>query len=294
MAAVGSHRQMTKRRLSANYAPQMPLLPPAPGLTIIALLAAATASLAADRTAPGPRTNPPAPARMDEALVDLARTCPGVIIDLRYATARNLTGRAIYSPGARALLRLSVAERLNRAQQLLQSKGFGLKVWDAYRPPWAQHVLWNAVRNPAYVVQPSETGSLHGWGAAVDVTLVDLRGREVRMPTDFDAFSEAARYDYAGKDAEVASNLKTLQSAMAQAGFRHIRDEWWHYSARTLGFGGPIDTPLSGPPPEELANAESAAAASEDDSAASSKATPRKKQRTQSRALFPKRPEENL
>lgn len=186
-------------------------------------------------------------ARFEEPLVDLRRACPGVVLELRYASARNITGKPIYPAGSRAMLRKSVAERLNRAQEFLRDRGFSLKVWDAYRPASVQKLLWNAVRNPAYVVEPSSTGSLHTWGAAVDVTLVDVRGREARMPTDFDAFSELARYDYKGKDPEIAFNLSTLKRAMAEAGFRHIRDEWWHYSVGNEPGFGPIEYPLVDP-----------------------------------------------
>jgi len=165
-----------------------------------------------------------------EPLVDIAKSCPGIQIELRYATPRNITGKPIYPEKARALVLPNVAAKLNRAQRTLQAFGFGLKVWDAYRPKWAQQALWNAVRNPSYVVEPIGFGSLHSWGAAVDVTLVDLDGREARMPTDYDDFTAAARYEYAGGDTEIAANLNALKHAMAEAGFQHIRDEWWHYS----------------------------------------------------------------
>jgi D-alanyl-D-alanine dipeptidase len=215
------------------------------------------------------------------------RFCPGVVSEQRYATSRNITGKPIYPAGAHALLRRSVAERLNRAQQFVQDRGFSLKVWDAYRPASAHRQLWNAVRNPAYVVAPSASGSLHGWGAAVDVTLVDFRGREVRMPTDFDAFSDAAGYDYHGKDPEIAFNLGTLKRAMSEAGFRHIRDEWWHYSvANGLGLG-PIEVPLVREN-EELARAENDTAA-----AVRKKPQPRL-DRPQFRPLFPPRAGETL
>lgn len=166
-----------------------------------------------------------------EPLVDISKACPGIQIELRYATDRNVTGQPIYPRNARALVLPNVAAKLNLANRALQALGYQLKVWDAYRPKWAQQALWNAVRNRAYVVEPVGFGSLHSWGAAVDVTLVDLDGRPVRMPTDYDDFTAAARYNYVGGDAEIAANLNALEKAMADAGFQHIRDEWWHYSA---------------------------------------------------------------
>ena len=251
------------------------------------LLLALCAALPAMAAPPVKKSVPPRrliAARFEEPLVEVRRACPGVIVDLRYATARNITGKPIYPAGARALLRRSVAERLNRAQEFLHARGYGLKVWDAYRPAAVQKLLWNAVRNPAYVVEPSSTGSLHNWGAAVDVTLVDLRGREARMPTDFDAFREAARYDYRGNDPEIASNLATLKRAMADAGFRHICDEWWHYSIGNEPGFGPLEVPL-------VDASARIAKADADEPAASS---PAKKKTRAGRPLFPTRSPESL
>jgi len=255
---------------------RFPFLP-----VLFAVLCASTLPARAQTAALPPRVS------VTEPLVDLSRACPGVVIELRYATARNVTGKPIYPPGARALLRRSVAERLNRAQKFVENRGFALKVWDAYRPPAVQKLLWEAIRDPAYVVEPSATGSLHGWGAAVDVTLVDFRGREARMPTDFDAFSAAARYDYKGGDPEIAFNLSTLQRAMAEAGFRHIRDEWWHYSVAEVRGYGPIDVPLAEP---------SAALADADEPARPKTAEPaaQKRKPRPSKLLFPPRPGETL
>lgn len=254
-------------------------MPPACCLLAATLLALAPLAAAQGRATPGSASR----AVFEDPIVDVSKACPGVVIDLRYATARNITGKPIYPAGARALLRQSVAERLRRAQAFLEDRGFGLKLWDAYRPPAVQRILWNAVRNKAYVVEPSAVGSLHGWGAAVDVTLVDLRGREVRMPTDFDSFSDAAKYEYKGDDPEIAFNLQQLKRAMAEAGFRHIRDEWWHYSVPTLpGGGGPIDIPLTGALPGERK-------APEEKSAIASTEKPARKKAAPSRQLFPSR-----
>lgn len=195
----------------------------------------------------------PTPSRKDEPLVDISVFCPGVVIDLRYASTRNLTGKPIYPEGSAAWIRRGVADQINAAQAYLKERGFGLKVWDAYRPPWAQKVLWDAVRNPHFVVEPTALGSMHAWGVAVDVTLVDAYGRQVKMPTDFDSFTPEARYDYRGKDPTIAYNLSVLKKAMAQAGFRHIRDEWWHYSSKDSNEYGPLTTSLKSKQPKPVA-----------------------------------------
>jgi D-alanyl-D-alanine dipeptidase len=232
----------------------------------------------------------PLPAAFGDPLVEVKQACPGVVVELRYATARNITGQPIYPAGARALLRRNVAERLNQAQRFVQEQGFGIKVWDAYRPASVQRLLWQAVRNPAYVVEPSDTGSLHGWGAAVDVTLVDARKREVRMPTDFDSFSAAARYDYCGGDPEIAANLSVLKRAMTAAGFRHIRDEWWHYSEGNAAGSGPIEASLA---PAPVKVAKTAPAKAPKPKAAKVAAVVKKKPRV-GRVLFAPRPGETL
>lgn len=179
-----------------------------------------------------------------EPMVDVAQVCPSIVIELRYATARNVTGKPIYPPNARCLLRRSVAERLKKAQTELRTRKLGLKIWDAYRPAWAQRILWEAVRNPEYVGEPARGGSLHTFGAGVDVTLVDAKGREMRMPTDFDDFSPAAGRIYRGKDQVVAANLRTLQGAMSRAGFWVLRDEWWHFVSEDVKSFGPVDITL--------------------------------------------------
>ncbi len=179
-----------------------------------------------------------------EPMVEVSQVCPSIVIDLRYATARNITGQAIYPANARCLLRRSVAQRLKKAQEELQTQKLGLKIWDAYRPAWAQRVLWEAVRNPEFVGEPSRGGSLHTYGVGVDVTLVDAKGRELAMPTDFDDFSPAAGRVYRGKDPVVSANLRTLQKAMTGAGFWTLRDEWWHFVSEDAIAFGPVDMPL--------------------------------------------------
>ena len=186
----------------------------------------------------------PPPDLRGEPMVEVAAVCPSIVIELRYATARNVTGQPIYPPNARCLLRRSVALRLKKAQEELQTHKVGLKIWDAYRPKWAQQILWDTIPNREYVGEPARGGSLHSFGAGVDVTLVDAKGREMPMPTDFDDFSPAASRTYRGKDPVIAANLRTLQTAMAHAGFWVLRDEWWHFVSEDVKSFAPIDVPL--------------------------------------------------
>ncbi|MCE9611744.1 MAG: M15 family metallopeptidase [Chthoniobacter sp.] len=202
----------------------------------------------AEEKARAVKVQPKLGSRKDEPMVDVAQVCPTIVIELRYATARNVTGKPIYPANARCLVRRSVAERLKKAQEELQTLKLRLKIWDAYRPAWAQQVLWDAIKNPEYVGEPSRGGSLHTFGAGVDVTLVDARGRELKMPTDFDDFTPAASTRYRGTDPVIATNLHTLQRAMSQAGFWVLRDEWWHFVSEDVKGFAPIDYPLTPEP----------------------------------------------
>ena len=162
-------------------------------------------------------------------LVDVREFDKTIVVELRYAGTRNIAGRALYPPKLPALVRPSVARKLAYAQSLLRPRGFGLKIWDAYRPPNAHEQLWQLSPNNKYVADPKSGGSLHTWGVAIDATLVDLEGNEVAMPTDFDEFKPAATLYYAGPDALVRRHLRFLQAALARAGFYGLRTEWWHF-----------------------------------------------------------------
>jgi D-alanyl-D-alanine dipeptidase len=179
----------------------------------------------------------------DEPLVDLKTFAPTILIDLRYATNRNFTHRKIYPDGTLCLVRRGVAERLRFAQSILKQRGYGLKVWDAYRTPEAQRALFNFAKNRHFVADPERT-ALHTWGVAVDATLVDAKGREVPMPTDFDEFSDASSIHYVGTNALIAQNLRMLQGAMGSAGFYGVRTEWWHFTAKNWNDYGPIKPDL--------------------------------------------------
>ena len=165
-------------------------------------------------------------------LVDIKTVDPTILVELRYATADNIIGHPLYQPDMPALVRPTTARRLARAQSYLRAHGCGLKLWDAYRPVAAQMQLWQKTHDGSYVADPYDgNGSLHTWGVAVDATLVDEHGRELKMPSHFDEFSKAAKLHYNGDDPEVKSHLRLLQAAMRHGGFYGTPTEWWHFVA---------------------------------------------------------------
>lgn len=160
-------------------------------------------------------------------LVDIGAANSDIIIDLPYATSNNFTGKAVYDFN-RALLRRPAYEKLQKASEALKKQGYRIKVWDALRPLWAQEVLWEAWPDANYIADPQK-GSNHNRGVAVDVTLCDLDGNELLMPTGFDDFTPLAARDYEDVPAEAAQNARILEKAMAEAGFKPYAKEWWHY-----------------------------------------------------------------
>lgn len=163
-------------------------------------------------------------------LVDIKSVDPTILVELRYATPNNMTGHALYPQELPALLRPATAARLAKAQKFLRARRYGLKIWDAYRPMAAQMELWQRTHNGTFVADPQDAnGSLHTWGVAVDVTLVDANLREVEMPTRFDEFTAAAKLHYDGRDPNINSHLKLLQEAMRDGGFYGMSSEWWHF-----------------------------------------------------------------
>lgn len=176
------------------------------------------------------------------ALVAVLALVPDAVIDLRYATPRNLTGRPLYKKPV-ALLAKPAAERLARAAAALRKDGLRLVVYDAYRPLSAQRALWKAKPDPRYVADPKK-GSSHNRGAAVDVGLADAEGRRLPMPTEFDAFGPEAAHGARGVPPEAAANAARLRAAMEDAGFEALAEEWWHYRDPG-GAGWPLrDDPL--------------------------------------------------
>jgi zinc D-Ala-D-Ala dipeptidase len=165
----------------------------------------------------------------EHGLIDVRQAIPDISIDLRYSTRHNVTGRPLYPRNMPCLLRPSTVERLKEAQTTLRAQGYGLRIWDAWRPSEAQEKLYSHGRSTGMFLDPKVGWSRHCGGVSVDATLVDAKGRELPMPTYFDENLDRAASDLMPRDPIVRRNLRTLHNAMRGAGLLPLPSEWWHF-----------------------------------------------------------------
>ena len=193
--------------------------------------AAAPPEKAAKTAKPKPEKQPAArrpPSGVPEGFVDVVALDKSIRLDIRYATTNNFMKQKVYDC-PRCLLRPEAAEAIVEAHKTLQKQGFGLKMYDCYRPRPYQQRLWDITPDPNYVAPPAK-GSVHGRGLAVDLTIVDKNGKELDMGTPYDFFGEEAHTDYQKLPAQVLENRRLLRETLAAVGFGAIVNEWWHYN----------------------------------------------------------------
>jgi zinc D-Ala-D-Ala dipeptidase len=168
------------------------------------------------------------------------RTLP-VAVDLRYASTNNFTGRNLYGEADCAWLHREAARALAVSATWLASNAPNARilVLDALRPHSIHTQLWQAIAGTPlaeYVADPA-VGSIHSYGMAVDVTLIDAAGRELDMGSAFDDMSELSHpaleaQNLAGGRLDHAhvANRECLRGAMHAGGFSGISTEWWHFN----------------------------------------------------------------
>jgi len=164
----------------------------------------------------------------------------GIRVDLRYASSNNFVGCDLYAPYDCAWLHVQAADALERVVAWLRVRRPDLTplVLDALRPQRVQQQLWDALEGTGlrlYLADPAR-GSIHSFGMALDITLVDADGVELDMGTGFDDMTELSHpaleqgFVLAGQLTEAQlANRHLLREAMLQAGFLGIRTEWWHF-----------------------------------------------------------------
>lgn len=181
---------------------------------------------------------------LDAGLTDLQSILPYIFIDLKYSGTDNFLQTDVYGDLNRAYAQPDVAEKLKKAFVLLKARDSNLTflIYDAARPLSVQKKMWEIVNTPGndktdYVSNPAKH-SVHNYGAALDITLCDLKGSALDMGTAFDFFGELAQpqletimLSEGELTGEQVANRKLLRTVMQQAGFRQLPTEWWHYNS---------------------------------------------------------------
>lgn len=163
-------------------------------------------------------------------LVELTKLDPAIKLDIRYATTNNLFSTVFYTE-ARAFMQRPAVEAVVRINRKLRAKGYGLLVHDAYRPWFVTKVFWDATPDDKkiFVADPSK-GSRHNRGAAVDLTLYDLKtGKPAEMVSTYDETTDRAYPNYPGGTSLQRWHRQLLRDSMEAEGFTVYEAEWWHF-----------------------------------------------------------------
>ncbi len=223
-----------------------------PRLLLATLVLASGAGARASADVP-----PLGPAAQSAGFVDVRSVVPTAVIDLRYATANNFTGAALYPGDARCLVHNSLGAGLAAAADSLRPDHQVLVFWDCYRPHEVQAKLFQAMPNPAWVARPGPYARSHESGRSVDLTIA---GQPAQCPperrvaarclldmgTDFDDFSSRAQaFATSGVGADAQRNRSRLREAMSAGGLSVYSGEWWHFDGPGAGVDRAIlDVPV--------------------------------------------------
>jgi zinc D-Ala-D-Ala dipeptidase len=178
-------------------------------------------------------------------LVNIQDYSEQISIDLKYASTDNFLHQQLYFKFRKAYLQKEVAIRLSACQQFLDSirPGYKLLVLDAVRPLAVQGLMWKALdsipvwRRTRFVSNPAN-GSIHNYGAAVDITIIDESSKWLDMGAGYDDIREIAypKYEQRYLDSGLLTlkqieNRRLLRKVMRSQRFFNISTEWWHFNA---------------------------------------------------------------
>ena len=194
-------------------------------------------------------------ANLPEGFVYLDKVIPNIVLEMRYASKNNFTGRVIDGYEApKCILTRQAAEALKNVQEELNRYSLSLKIFDAYRPQrsvddfvkWWKDSSDIRMKNEYYPDVPKEQlfregyislKSAHSRGSTVDLTIVMLpQNQELSMGGNFDLFGELSNTEYKNVKPFQKVNRLLLKSVMEKHGFINYQMEWWHYTLKNEPF----------------------------------------------------------
>ena len=156
------------------------------------------------------------------------------IIDLRYATEDNFTGKRVYDSDE-CWMDKHTCMILIKARDIFKKDGYRVKIWDAYRPISAQKKFWEIMPDDDFVARPPDMEKIkkfrptHMNGLCVDVTLTDMDGNDIEMPSQFDDMSERSALESPLNSDTAKKNGRYLKEVMDSVGFLSYDQDWWHF-----------------------------------------------------------------
>ena len=165
-----------------------------------------------------------------DELVDIYNLDSSIKLDIRYASKNNFMQTEFYTE-PRAFLINDAAKMLIKAHQELGNYGYGIVIYDAYRPWFVTKMFWEATPDSLknFVADPS-SGSVHNRGCAVDIGLYNIKnGKIIQMISGYDEFTERAYPSYVGGTKKERENRNLLITIMKKYGFQVYKYEWWHF-----------------------------------------------------------------
>jgi D-alanyl-D-alanine dipeptidase len=178
---------------------------------------------------------------MKAGLVDVHEVDRSIKVDLVNSDPKkNYFRENFYHGLTKAYLRLEMAQKLSRAQKILKMKypGYSLQIMDAARPRSVSHLMYEKMKGTRFekFVANPKRGSMHNYGVAVDVTIVDGSDKEIDMgftpfyKSDFSIYWGYAKHKMFDLSERQKKNRKLLSKIMKKAGFIPISFEWWHFN----------------------------------------------------------------
>ena len=178
-------------------------------------------------------SNPPILDSLDshKKLVDLKKLDDEFQLDIRYASTNNFMRSKFYK-NERAFFNISAADRLIEAKNELKKLGYGIIIYDAYRPWFVTKMFWEGTpENLKHFVANPENGSSHNKGCAIDIGLYDIEtGESIVMISGYDEFTERAYPNYMGGSKKQRDIRDMLIKVMERNDFTVYEYEWWHFN----------------------------------------------------------------
>jgi len=178
-------------------------------------------------------SNPPALDSLDshKKLIDLKKLDNNFQLDIRYASTNNFMRSQFYE-NEKAFFNSSAADRLIDAKNELKELGYGIIIYDAYRPWFITKMFWEGTpENLKHFVANPENGSSHNKGCAIDIGLYDIEtGKSIDMISGYDEFTERAYPNYMGGSKKQRNMRDMLIRIMEKNDFTVYEYEWWHFN----------------------------------------------------------------